>query len=258
LDDFLGHEGVRAVGASEARTATIAAGADLPYGFAFTLSHTLSRTTRFQQVSEVFLETETKQEEWPAGNVRWNRTFRGGPLARMGLGTSFRHREGSSRQVSRGDALSAIESSSISPDLQLGLRNGMSFSFGLNTLKQRNASNGNETRLNQRDLTGSFDYAFRLPQWLSRGRKQVRSSTNFLATTTRSCLQQTDQVECTVVSDVGRRQIRGGLDTDFLQTLSGGLQLNYSINDAKHLSRRTSQISIIASFNLSLFAGDYR
>ncbi len=258
LDDFLGHEGTRAVGASEARTATIISGADLPYGFTFTLSHTLSRTTRFQRVSETFLETETKQHEWPSGNVRWNRTFGGGPLARLGLGTSFRHREGSSRQVSRASALSAIESSSITPDVQLGLRNGMALSFGLNAVKQRNASNGNETRLDQRDLTGSFDYSFRLPGWLSRTRKQVRSSSNFISTITRSCLQQADQVECTVVSDVSRRQIRGGLDMDFMQTLSGGLQLNYTLNDARHLSRRTSQISIIASFNLSLFAGDYR
>jgi hypothetical protein len=52
--------------------------------------------------------------------------------------------------------------------------------------------------------------------------------------------------------------VRGGLDTDLLQTLSGGLQVGYSVNDARHLSRRTSQISIIASFQLSLFAGDYR
>ena len=55
-----------------------------------------------------------------------------------------------------------------------------------------------------------------------------------------------------------RRELRGGLDTDLLQTLSGGLQVGYSLNDVRHLSRRTSQISIIASFQLSLFAGDYR
>ena len=52
--------------------------------------------------------------------------------------------------------------------------------------------------------------------------------------------------------------MRGGLDTDLLQTLTGGLQVGYTVNDARHLSQRTSQISIIASFQLSLFAGDYR
>ena len=60
------------------------------------------------------------------------------------------------------------------------------------------------------------------------------------------------------MSDVRRHEVRAGLDTDLLQTLSGGLQLGYSLNDARQLSRRTSQISIIASFQLSLFAGDYR
>jgi hypothetical protein len=155
-------------------------------------------------------------------------------------------------------ALSAIASTSITPDLQIGLRNGMSFALGINRAQQRNTSNGNETRLDQKDLTASFDHAFRLPQWVSRTRKQVRSSAAFISTITRSCLEQGTQQLCTVISDVGRRQIRGGLDTDFMRTLSGGLQFNYSVNDARQLSRRTSQISIIASFNLSLFAGDYQ
>lgn len=52
--------------------------------------------------------------------------------------------------------------------------------------------------------------------------------------------------------------MRGGFDTDLMQTLSGGLEVDYSINDARHLSQRTSQISIIMSFQLSLFAGDYK
>ena len=64
---------------SEARTATLASGADLPYGISFTLSHALTRTTRFQRVGEAFVETETRQREWPVGNVRWSHTFRGGP-----------------------------------------------------------------------------------------------------------------------------------------------------------------------------------
>ncbi len=125
-------------------------------------------------------------------------------------------------------------------------------------LGQRNASNGNETQLDQRDYTGSFNYAFRLPRSISRERKQVRSSVTVLSTTSRTCLLQRDVTACTVISDVTRQEFRGGLDADLLQTVSGGLQVGYSINDSRHLSRRTSQISIIASFQLSLFAGDYR
>ena len=63
--------------------------------------------------------------------------------------------------------------------------------------------------------------------------------------------------DCVADLDVRRREVRGGLDTDLLQSVSGGLQVGYTLNDARHLSRRTSQISIIASFQLSLFAGDY-
>ncbi len=86
----------------------------------------------------------------------------------------------------------------------------------------------------------------------------MRSSLTVLQTAAKTCLQQGAAVDCIVISDVRRRELRGGLDTDLLQTLSGGLQVGYSLNDARHLSRRTSQISIIASFQLSLFAGDYR
>jgi len=154
--------------------------------------------------------------------------------------------------------LTSISSSSFVPDLQIGLRNGISMTLGLNRTNQSNLSNGNETLLDQNDVTGGLNYAFRLPRSLSRARKQVRSSLTVLSTTARTCLQQRDLPDCTVISDVTRQEIRGGLDTDLLQTLTGGLQVGYTVNDARHLSRRTSQISVIASFQLSLFAGDYR
>ena len=261
LETFLQQEGSEARGVSETRTATVASGADLPYGVTFTISHALTRTTRLQRVGEGFLETETKQREWPVGSVRWSRTFRGGPFTLLAVGTAFRHREGSSVQANRSGApaLTSITSSSITPDVQFGFRNGVTMTLGLTALNQDNLSNGNETRLDQNDLTGALNYAFRLPRSISRARKQLRSSVTYLQTAAKTCLQQgATATDCTLISDVRRREVRGGLDTDLLQTLSGGLQVGYSVNDARHLSRRTSQISIIASFQLSLFAGDYR
>jgi hypothetical protein len=142
--------------------------------------------------------------------------------------------------------------------MQIGFRNGISMTLGLTSTQQENLSNGNETQLEQDDLTGALNYAFRLPRSLGRARRLVRSSLSYLYSTAKSCLRQGVEPSCEVISDVRRSEIRGGLDTDLLQTLTGGLQVNYSINDARHLSRRTSQISIIASFQLSLFAGDYR
>ena len=45
---------VTARGVSDTRTATLASGADLPYGVSFSLSHALTRTTRLQRVGEGF------------------------------------------------------------------------------------------------------------------------------------------------------------------------------------------------------------
>jgi hypothetical protein len=60
------------------------------------------------------------------------------------------------------------------------------------------------------------------------------------------------------VSDVRRQEVRGGLDTDLTQIVTGGLHGAWSVNDARHLNRKTSQITISATFQISLFAGDYR
>jgi motility/secretion related protein SprA len=262
LEDFLNQEGTDARGASEARAATFSTGADLPYGFTFTISHALTRTTRYQLVGDGFIETETQQREWPVGNIRWSQSFRSGLLSLLALGTSLRKREGSSVQANRSGAPAEtnIHSSSVTPDIQLTFRNGLSLTGGLTRLAQDNLSNGNETQLDQNDFTGALNYAFRLPASLSRSRKQLRSSLTYLQTAARTCLLQggASDVSCTLISDVRRQEVRGGLDTDLLQTLTGGLEVDYSVNDARHLSRRTSQLSIIASFQLSLFAGDYR
>jgi hypothetical protein len=261
LENFLHQEGVPALGASEARTANLSTGADLPLGFSFTLSHALTRTTRFQRVGGSFLPTETKQREWPVGNVRWSHTFRAGPLTLLAIGTGFRRRQGNSVQGNRAGeagATSAIESSTITPDAQLNFRNGVSLTLGYSQLDQSSLSSGNNTQLDQNDLNGSLNYSFRLPRSLSRLRKQVRTSLAFTSTDALTCLEQLGQQDCIVISDVSRYELRGGLDTDLLQTVSAGLQMGYSLNDARHLSRRTSQISILVSFQLSLFAGDYR
>ena len=260
LPNFLTQGNDTARGASEARTAALTSGADLPLGFTFTLSYALTRTTRFQRVSTGFVETETHAREWPVGNLRWNRTLRGGPIALLAFGTTFRRREGSSVQGDRAGApaLSAISSTSITPDMQVNFRNGMAVSIGYNSLDQANASNGNLTELDQEDITGTFNHVFRLPRSWSRSRQQVRSSVTLLSTNARTCLQQRNATDCLVISDLSRQELRGGLDTDLVQNVSAGLQVGYSVNDARHLSRRTSQISIIASFQLSLFARDYR
>jgi hypothetical protein len=194
------------------------------------------------------------------GNLRWTRTFGGGPLTLVAAGAGIRRREGTSTQPSIGGAgaLSATTSYSLTPDLQLSFRNGLAMTLAVQTRSQRSENNGNATELDQDDVTGSLNYSFALPAAISRVRKQVRSTLTALSSKTLTCLEQRGNLTCIVVSDVRRQEIRGGLDTDLLKTVSGGFQFGYSINDARHLSRRTSQIFMMLTFQLSLYAGDYR
>jgi hypothetical protein len=178
----------------------------------------------------------------------------------VAAGAGLRRRLGTSTQPSGGGtvATSAISSYSLTPDLQLSFRNGLALTMSLGTRSQRTENNGNATELDQDDLTGSLNYSFALPAAISRMRKQVRSTLTALSSKTLTCLEQRDDPGCIVVSDVRRQEIRGGLDTDLLKTVSGGLQFGYSISDARHVSRRTSQIFLMLTFQLSLYAGDYR
>jgi hypothetical protein len=188
------------------------------------------------------------------------RTFSGGALNLISAGAGLRRREGTSTQPSGGQegARSATFSSAFTPDLQLTFRNGLGLSATLSARSQRTENNGNATVLDQDDITGSLTYAFAVPTWISRSRKRVRSTLTALSSKTLTCLEQGGVPDCTVASDVRRQEIRGGLDTDLLKTVSGGFQFGYSLNDARHLSRRTSQIFLLLSLQLSLYAGDYR
>ena len=257
---FLSQEGESARGASETRSATLSSGAELPFGFTTSISYSLTRTDRFQLVGDRFAETTTRQREWPVGSLRWTRTFPRGPLSLVATGAGLRRREGTSTQpsVEGLGAQSATSSYSLTPDLQLTFRNGLGLTLALQTRSQRSENNGNATELDQDDYTGSLNYSFALPAAISRVRKQVRSTLTALSSKTLTCLELRGVLGCTVVSDVRRQEIRGGLDTDLLKTVSGGLQFGYSINDARHLSRRTSQIFMLLTFQLSLYAGDYR
>jgi hypothetical protein len=259
-EDFLSHEGESARGAAETRSATLSTGADLPLGLTATVSYSLIRTDRFQLVAGGFSQTSSRQREWPVGNLRWTQTFSKGPVSLIAAGAGIRRREGTSSQpgLEGAGASSATSSSALTPDLQLTFRNGVALTAGYSDRSQRTETNGNATVLDQDDLTGSLSYSFSLPASISRIRKRIRSSLTALSSKTLTCLEQGSNPDCTVVSDLRREEFRGGLDTDLLKTVSGGLQFGYSINDARHLSRRTSQLFVLLSLQLSLYAGDYR
>jgi len=260
LGSFLHQGSDSAIGAAEVRATNVNAGADLPLGVSFTLGYGRTRTSRFQLVSGSFLTSETKQNEWPKGNVRLTQSLRGGPLALFALGTTFATSEGTTTTPSSDGQpiLARTFSSNITPDAQLTMRNGMVFTFSYNRLRQENLTSGNLTRTSQNDLTAGFNHSFNLPTSISRIRRSVRSQLSGVLSRGTSCLERVGTTDCTTVSDTRRTEARASFDSDLAKILTGGLSFSYSLSEARHLDRKFSQIVVTVSLQLSLFSGDYR
>ncbi len=261
LDSYLRQGSDTALGAAEVRATAFNSGADLPFGLSFTLGYTRSRTSRYQRAGSGFLVTESKALEWPRGSARFTRTVSGlAPISTLGFGASFRSSDGStvSPSASGVPIVSRVQSSNFSPDAQIALENGMVFSFAYNKQGQQNRSTGSTSESNQEDVTAGFNHSFNLPTALSRVKRLVRSQLSAVISHGTSCLRRLEEPECSSVSDTRRREIRASLDSDLAKIVTGGLSFSYSLNEARHLDRKFSQIIITASLQLSLFAGDYR
>jgi hypothetical protein len=260
LQDFLVQHGDSALGASQERNTSITSGADLPLGLTFALSYGRIRTTRFQRAAGAFLTSETVTREWPKGGIRLTHTFRNSPIAVLGIGTTFRTARGVTviPSTSGPNASSSTYSSNWTPDVSATLRNGMAFSGSYSVVAQENLSNGNLTRLDQNTLTAAVNHAFTLPKAFGRAKRVVRSQLSAVLANSTSCLRRGSDSDCTGVSDTRRQEYRATFDADLAKIMTGGLQFSYSINEARQLDQKYSQIIISASFQLSLFAGDYR
>ncbi len=260
LDRFLRQRGDSAIGATEVRNTTLSSGAELPLGLSFTLAYSRVRSDRFQRAAGTFLTTTTHQREWPRGNVRLVRNFNRTPVASVGIGASFRVVRGTTRPPSFGGtvALTSTSARSWSPDASITLRNGMNLTVLYSMTRLNNEANGNLTRNEQDDITAGLRHAFPLPRSFGATRRMVRSQFTTVFSKGTTCLQRGDQTGCLGVSDTRRREFRGTLDTDIGRTLTGGLQFSYSLNDARHINQKFSQVIISTSFQLSLFTGDYR
>jgi len=261
LGDFLLQEQTPALGASEILITTVSSGWNFPFGVTASLSYSLSRTSRFARVSGDFLESNSRQRDWPNGDIRWTQSLGSGPVTLIGIGTSYRRREGATVQpstVAGNASININNSSSLSPNLQLVFRNGLSMNVAYGKTDGTSRSGGNTTEADDRNITATLSYSFRLPQNISRRRKLVRASLFALDFSRTQCLLLRGGSECTTVSDVRRQEVRGDVNTDISQLLTAGFQFSYTINDVKHLNRRTSQIQFTLSFQLSLFSRDLR
>jgi hypothetical protein len=142
--------------------------------------------------------------------------------------------------------------------MNLAFKNGLVFTAGYSLSDNEIRINGNTTFVESSQLNGSLAYSFPLPLSISRRRRLVRTSLTALSSVATSCLQRPGEAECLTINDIRRQELNASLDTDVSQLLQGGLTFSYAINDARHIDRRTSQIVVSLSFNLSLFAGDFR
>jgi hypothetical protein len=260
FDQFLTQEGQRALGASATEGTTLTTGLDFPFGLTATINYNDLVTQRFQQVNEGFLVATITQREWPSGALRFTRSFRKGTLTLLTVGAGLRERRGSTVQpsVSGTGAVTANQSRTLNPELQLGFRNGLNALASLNDTRQESETNGSTTQLEQNDLTTTLSYPFRLPFRVGKTRRMARSTFTALFSRAEQCLQRRDAPECQVISDTRRQEFRGSLDTDIVSTMTLGLQVGYTTNELRHLDRKTSQIFLLLTFTVSLFSGDYR
>ncbi|HMU61134.1 MAG TPA: cell surface protein SprA [Gemmatimonadales bacterium] len=258
LNDFLTQDADSALSAVETSTLTMGGGADLPLGISASLQYSSSNSDRYSRASNSYLKTEITQKEWPIVQARWTRTLRSGVFTVVSLSTNLRKRSGQTvLPSSAASALSLTSSSTWSNDLQLTFRKGISLSLGYGVSNNERQSNGTTTLGTGEDLTANLSYLFRLPGNISSARKQVRLSINALSSTAESCLDLPDESECITISDTRRKTLRAGVDTDLLSILTGGFQAAYVLNDVRQLNRKTEQLTLSLTFQLSLFSGDY-
>ncbi len=260
LSSFLSQDGQLALGATETVSTQLATGLDFGFGLSLTGVYNEITTDRYQSIGGAQRLAVIYQREWPSGTVRFSRPFSSGPFALLSLGATLRERQGSTTQPVSATIVSVItnQTRNIAPELAVTFRNGVAMTGNYNMLKQETGSNGSLTLLDQADLNGSLSYAFPLPRALSRVRKLARSSFSVLVSKATQCLVRTANADCEIISDTRRQEYRGSIDTDIISSLTAGLQLGYTVNDFRSLDRKNSQLFLVASLNLSLFAGDYR
>lgn len=256
--DFLTQDGDSALSAAETTNITVGGGADLPFGITAGIQYSSSDINRYTRASNGYLLSQVTQKEWPIVQARWTQTIKKGPLSVVSLSTNIRQRAGRTVLPSLAvNAVSFTQTSTWTNDLQLTLRSGISLTLGYGISNDERQSNGTTTFGNGKDISANLIYLFRLPGNLSSARKQVRVSVNGLSSVSETCLDLPGTEGCIGISEIRRQTLRAGLDTDILTILTGGFQAAYVVNDIRQLNRKTEQLTLSLTFQLSLFSGDY-
>jgi hypothetical protein len=89
-----------------------------------------------------------------------------------------------------------------------------------------------------------MNFRFRPPPSVVRLENEIQTTVNYGAAETVICLLRADTSECTEVSQHRRRSLDLRMETGFSLTVRGGLSLNYTRDEARHLSSRTRRVSL--------------
>jgi hypothetical protein len=134
----------------------------------------------------------------------------------------------------------------------------VSLSSAYSRLTRVTLQSGSQAELTQQNLNANLAYAFRLPQSVVKGEHRVRTSAGYTWFSLSNCLRIPGQLRCSTIADSRRTEYHATADTDFSRIVAGGIQFAYSVNEIPSLSRKSSQTTLTAFLQLSLFSGDYR
>lgn len=258
LDRFLRQGNELAIGAGETRTAALTGGLDLPLGLTATARYASTLIDRYQRVGrEGFLKTESDQRDWPDASLNWSRSFRRGPVLLVNVGSRVRERESINRiPVSETDVtFTRTFTRSIEPDFRIALRNGLSISGNASFDDGRNETNGNVTVSDNASYNAVINWSMRLPASISRLRRALRTTVSLNQFAQTQCLIRVGSPDCVTISDFRRTDLRSRFDADLTSVVTGSFQLGWSVNELRHLERKTSTITAAIQLSIPLTLG---
>ncbi|HEU5359407.1 MAG TPA: hypothetical protein VFU45_09820, partial [Gemmatimonadales bacterium] len=257
--DFLTQQGSPALAATDGHTDALATAADLPGGFTLSAAYGLTTQSRYARVLGSYQRTDTRQTDWPTGSLRWTRPMRSGPLTLVSAGINVRQTEGTTftPAFTGSGSTGRTKSASLAPDASFAFRNGLSLTLNYSRVDQLNATSGNQTQVAQRTFNATLNDVFRLPESLSRLRRQVRASLTGLRSISTTCLSQAGG-PCTSVSDQRRTEINGAFYTDLVAIAEAGLSFGYTVNESREVNQLNTSLFVSLSMNIQLSSGGYR
>lgn len=260
FDAFLQQGADLAIGASQTWETNFTVGVDLPLGLSIQSTYSQNVNDRYQRgTGSAFLVTKTRSRDWPNGSIRWSRLFTGGPVSLLTMSSSLRQRDASTITPLPGDLPAALSSSttrSVSPDMQIGFRNGMTIEGHATFDRTEGLDNGN-TRRNKADAVGgSLFWSMRLPRSLSQLRKPLRTTVRADFRSSTDCLQRIETA-CETVSDIRTQQVQASFDTDVFGRVVGSAAFGWVVNDLRYIDRKTSTLNVSINFKIPLTTAGY-